>query len=265
MKMSRSVFFSWQSDTPTKVGRNFIDKALETAVARIAADVTVEEAARDGLEVDRDTKGVPGSPPIFQTILEKIDRASIFVGDVTFTAKRPDDRPSPNPNVLIEYGWALKSLGYSQILTVMNDAYGEPTAQSLPFDLAQLRFPISYTLPEDASGPTRQAEREKLAKNLESAIRGILNSNEFKAKFVMAVQPRPFPRKEPKDGKARFRSPGEPIGYIRDTFAQLVGEPTAIPVQLEKGPAIWLRVMPRDDPGRTWLSQEIKDQGFGID
>jgi hypothetical protein len=98
--MPNTVFFSWQADTPTREGRNFIERALERAVARISADTTVEEAQRE-LEVDRDTKGVPGSPPIVETIFGKIDGAAVFLPDLTFIGKRPDGRPTPNPNLLI--------------------------------------------------------------------------------------------------------------------------------------------------------------------
>ena len=30
--MSHMIFFSWQADTPTRDGRNFIEKALRTAI-----------------------------------------------------------------------------------------------------------------------------------------------------------------------------------------------------------------------------------------
>jgi hypothetical protein len=56
---------------------------------------------RDGIEVDSDTKKTPGSPRIFQTILNKIQKATLFVPDLTFIALRPNNHPVPNPNVLI--------------------------------------------------------------------------------------------------------------------------------------------------------------------
>ena len=36
--MGTTVFFSWQADTPTGTGRNFLRKALEDACEAIAAD-----------------------------------------------------------------------------------------------------------------------------------------------------------------------------------------------------------------------------------
>jgi hypothetical protein len=79
--------------------------------------------------VDRDTQGVPGVPPIVDTIFDKIDGATIFVPDLTFVAKRIDGRPTPNHNVLVEYGWALKALRYARIVPVMNLAFGQPTKE----------------------------------------------------------------------------------------------------------------------------------------
>ena len=116
-----TVFFSWQSDTPTRTGRNFVRDVLDQACADIAGDTTIDEALRSDLAVDSDTQGEAGQPPIAETIFRKIDGASVFVADMTFTNTRPDGRPSPNPNVLIEYGWALKSLGHARVISVMND------------------------------------------------------------------------------------------------------------------------------------------------
>jgi hypothetical protein len=113
-QMPHTVFFSWQTDTENRGGRNFIQQALERAVRLLSQDTTIEEAIRE-IAVDRDTKGVGGQPPIVDTIFRKIDKAAVFVPDLTFVAWRQGRRPSPNPNVLIEYGWALKSLTYSAL------------------------------------------------------------------------------------------------------------------------------------------------------
>jgi hypothetical protein len=115
--MMHKIFFSWQSDTPTEWGRNFVERALTEAATNLAKDLTVEESIRDsGLAIDKDTKGVSGTPPIVETIFKKIDGALAYVADLTFVGERRDGRPTPNPNVLVEYGWALKSLGYPRPL-----------------------------------------------------------------------------------------------------------------------------------------------------
>jgi hypothetical protein len=168
--MPNTVFFSWQADTGNREGRSFIERALERAVARISADTTIEEPERD-LQIDRDTKNVPGSPPIVDTIFRKIDQATVFVPDLTFVGTRLDERPTPNPNVLVEYGWAVKSLGYERMVPVMNTAYGEPTGDAMPFDMRHLRNPITYCCPADLAEADLKKVRDQLAKDLEKAIR----------------------------------------------------------------------------------------------
>jgi hypothetical protein len=102
--------------------------------------------------VDRDTAKVPGSPDIGQTIFAKIDRAAVFVCDVSIVnqARGEGDRPTPNPNVLVELGYASKSLGWERAIMVMNTAFGG--VDQLPFDLKQKRT-VLYGLAE--GHPTR--------------------------------------------------------------------------------------------------------------
>src|SRR5437016_4475569 len=100
--MRRVVFYSWQSDLPNATNRTFIQKALEKAAASIAADESIEIEP----VVDRDTQGVPGAPDIASTIFAKITAADIFVADVSITTRPKTGRPTPNPNVLIELGYA---------------------------------------------------------------------------------------------------------------------------------------------------------------
>lgn len=91
------VFYSWQSDTESKYNRNFIEDALEKSVK------SVNKAIADGplLSVDKDTRGVPGSPDIVTTILQKIDRSVCFLADVT-PIGRVGGKLIPNPNVMFE-------------------------------------------------------------------------------------------------------------------------------------------------------------------
>ena len=118
--MAVTVFYSWQSDTNQKVNRNFIEEALKKAIRKINADAELVPAAREEVQFDKDTVGSPGTPAIVDAIFDKIDRCAVFVPDVTFVATTKVGRPTPNANVMIEYGWALKSRGHHQIVPVMN-------------------------------------------------------------------------------------------------------------------------------------------------
>lgn len=172
--MPNYIFYSWQSDTDNRIGRGFIQWALDRAIKAVNADADVDPAERD-LRADRDTLGVGGMPPLADTIFGKIDRAVAFLSDLTHVATRANGQLSPNPNVLLEHGWALKSRGWGRMIGVMNTAMGHPDDHPLPFDLTHFKRPILFHCPADASDEDRQAARLGLQKDLESALRLILD------------------------------------------------------------------------------------------
>jgi hypothetical protein len=242
--MAHTIFFSWQSDTPNNCGRSFIEAALNDALRDLTADAALEPAIRDeGLAVDRDRRGVPGTPPIVDTIFRKIDKAACFLADMTFVATRIDGKGrSPNPNVLVEYGWALKSLSHSRILTVMNTASGEPTPESLPFDMRHLSWPISYHLPDGTDAKEKATQRKQLASELKGAIRDILGSEEFQSSIPKPPEPAKFEIANPE--AARFRLVSGEIGLADNQWLANGGNS----IKLRAGPAMWLRVMPVRQP-----------------
>lgn len=158
----RSIFYSWQSDLPNSTNRGFIERALKDAAGLLRADDSL------GVEpvVERDTLGVPGAPDIAATILAKIAAADVFVADVSIIHQEEgDDRRTPNPNVLIELGWALRALGFERVVLVMNTAFGGP--ELLPFDL-RARRAVLYQLPADA------AEKANVRRDLASKLKAAL-------------------------------------------------------------------------------------------
>ena len=167
-----TVFYSWQSDSSKKTNRYFIEEALKRAARVIRNDdsIAVEPV------VDRDTEGVPGSPDIAHTIFAKIDRASVFVCDVSFINPGAEARLTPNPNVLVELGYALRALTSERVVLVMNEEYGP--IEKLPFDLKQRRV-VAYRLSENQ--PDRADVRKALSQRLELALRKILESASAKA------------------------------------------------------------------------------------
>jgi hypothetical protein len=242
-----TLFYSWQSDTPSKTNRNFIRNALDWAVKRTAKGVDVEEALR----IDQDTQGVPGNPEIANTILRKIDGCDIFVPDLTFVAKTADGKPVPNPNVLIELGYAMKSKGDAQFIFVMNEAFGR-AEEGLPFDLQHKRWPLRYTLSEDASPETRRQVREQLAKNFTEAIRTILDSG------VLRSEPEtpPFQEVSPVWKSSTFLHDGEQLA------SRGTGE-KALKIVWHNGPQAFLRFIPTTTVAeRTpFRLQELAEEG----
>jgi hypothetical protein len=169
--MKRIIFYSWQSDLPNSSNRGFIQESLESAALAIKADdaIAVEPV------VDRDTQGVPGAPDIASTIFAKISGADVFVADVSII-DRNQNRATPNPNVLIELGYAFKALGAERIVLVFNRAFGK--IEELPFDL-RMRRVLAYEMP--ATGTPKGPERKILEKQLDSAIRSALQHREASA------------------------------------------------------------------------------------
>jgi hypothetical protein len=175
--MTIRIFYSWQTDIDSKLNRNFIEDALEKAVKKLGKDVEIQEALREEtIEIDKDTKGVPGTPPIVETIFNKISACGIFLPDLTFVGKSEDGRLLPNPNVLIEYGWALKELSHSRIVAVMNTAFGEPTSVNMPFDMRHLRNPLTYHLQKNVEKEEQAKIRATLVNDLYVALELILKS-----------------------------------------------------------------------------------------
>jgi hypothetical protein len=256
--MTHTVFFSWQSDSPNECGRSFVERALEDALKLMDEETTLEPAIREeGLAVDQDTKGTPGTPPIVETIFKKIDRAACFLADLTFVGTRLDGKArTPNPNVLVEYGWALKSLSHSRVVAVMNTAYGEPSNENLPFDMRHLRRPIAFFLPAGSDADTKKKERTRLTKDLKRAIEQVLTSNEFRASLPSPPASASFVGKEPLEGSARFRLKDAPLGVLDVAMNFLPGYGQE--VKLMEGPAIWLRVMPTQAQDRVWPVSELR-------
>lgn len=128
-----TIFYSWQSDI--KGSRNFISDCLNRLGKRMK-DIVL-------CDIDRDTQGLAGAPDIGDSIYEKIDSADIFVADVTIINQDYAGRKTPNPNVLIELGYAIRALGWDRIILLYNKDFGE--IEELPFDINHRRI-TSFSL-----------------------------------------------------------------------------------------------------------------------
>lgn len=134
------IFYSWQSDLPGSKTRYLIQDSIDAVV----------NGMKDTIEIiaDRDTKGEFGSPDIAQTIFSKIDESDIFIADVSVVNKyfpigedgepKQDVKTSPNPNVLLELGYAAQSLGWENVICIINTDFG--AIDDLPFDIKHRRL-----------------------------------------------------------------------------------------------------------------------------
>lgn len=126
-KNTIQVFYSWQSDNEHE--RQIIWKGLRKAEAHF-------KKSGKALVIESDMRGVPGSQNIPNELFKKIVNSDIFVADVNLIGKslfRAD--LIPNPNVLIELGYAACSLGWDRIIMVQNTENHK--IEDLPFDIRQ--------------------------------------------------------------------------------------------------------------------------------
>ncbi len=151
------IFYSWQSDLKGNETRNFISDCIKDTVKHMKDTIEIE--------VDRDTKGEFGSPDIVQTIFSKIDNCDIFIADVSVVNKyttvsdcdeENEIRCTPNPNVMLELGYASNVVGWDNIICIINTDYGE--IKELPFDIAHRRLtPYSLKNTDNSKSDVRKA------------------------------------------------------------------------------------------------------------
>ena len=165
-----SIFYSWQSDLPKQTNLNAIRQSIRSSANNV-------ESLIDNviINLDEATRDVPGSPSIPQTIFQKIENSDIFICDLTTinTDAINTKRKTPNPNVLIELGFAVSQLGWHRIIMLFNTKYSE--FKDLPFDIDRHRA-SQYLIVDknDKNG------RNKLIDLLNVALKSIIDNNPTK-------------------------------------------------------------------------------------
>lgn len=160
----KTIFYCWMNERPPVTNRNFIETVLKKAIKDIADDITIDEDPR----MEKDTQGLAGSPDISSSIFDKIGKASAVVCDVSLVNR--EGKPSPNPNVMVELGYAVGVLGWEKVLMVMNSAYSP--IEDLPFDIRQHTV-ITYKL--EINDVEKETTKKQLRGQLKSAISSCLN------------------------------------------------------------------------------------------
>ncbi len=154
-----NIFFSWQSDLDLKYNKNFIEDCIKIAIK----EFNKENRVLVDFHLDKDTNGEPGNPEIINLILNKIDISRIFICDLSIINNDYIGRKTPNPNVVFELGYAIKSLGWEKIICIVNVEHGEP--EVLPFDIKHRRL-LSYNL----KTKDKSKEKRKIVEAIKSNI-----------------------------------------------------------------------------------------------
>ena len=154
------IFYSWQSDLPGNKTRFFIKSCIDEAID-LALNTEAIEAVRDEA-----TLGVTGAPDIVTTLFSKIDECDLFIADVSlcFTEDNEKVKKSPNPNVMLELGYAVKTLTWDRIICLANTDFGD----IFPFDFNHNRR-TDYSLKEK----NRDNEKNRVSKVIFKNIRDL--------------------------------------------------------------------------------------------
>lgn len=229
------IFYSWQSDRPNNLCRGLIRQAIDDAKAQIENELEIFDAARDKVLVDQDTQGTAGSPSVADTIFQKIRECDAFIADLTFVHSVENGRHFPNPNVLLEYGYALHALGEGRIVGVFNKNFGAP--DDLPFDLRHRRWPLLYQATdsglEQAAKEQRQIERKTLSAALANALRPIIRAGQRIAEnSTMRTD--------------LLRDASVPLRERYPWNAPLLRHGSDTRLEIQEGPAICLSILPRN-------------------
>lgn len=125
-----SIFYSWQSDI----------NASRTSIYKKLSEIKKEFKNKNKIEIiiDQATRDTEGSIPISDTLLEKICKADFFVCDISIIHKKGVmPRRTPNPNVLIELGYAVACLGWDRVIMFVGN---KDDIEDLPFDIKHRRI-----------------------------------------------------------------------------------------------------------------------------
>lgn len=245
------IFWSWQSDTHRPSGQYFVRDLLREVVKGLSSVEAAEAAERDDEEhpeetgsdadellpedgrihVDHDTFGVSGSPRIADKILEKIREAAVFVADITPIATTKGGKRVPNPNVMLELGYALKVMDVERIILIGNQRFGA-ALDHMPFDLKAWRKPIFYKLGEESNAEQRDQVATKLAAELRHALMLALNTAEKQmreAKRRTERAPELWVRFQDEDAEPR-RISQTPRSLAADTLEEIRSKTPLLPI-----------------------------------
>ena len=173
--MKINLFYSWQSDLPSNSNRGFIQSSIEMSLKEIFK----ENSNISEYKIESDSRDEVGTPDLVNSIFSKIDQCDILLADISIINSNSELRKVPNPNVLIELGYASAKIGWEKIICFFNKDYGK--IEDLPFDIRS-RKPLVY------STQNKEIEKKNLVKTLKIQIQSILDNHIGNKKYIKSIK-----------------------------------------------------------------------------
>lgn len=137
MKRQFTIFYSWQSDIDeNKTIRVCLRNAIKSIQQKHKKQIQLD------IKIDTATTNRSGAIDIANSIFDKISACDIFIGDLTLINNTRvnrifNKRRMPNPNTIMELGYAVKTIGWERIICICNTKFG--SLELLPFDIRKQR------------------------------------------------------------------------------------------------------------------------------
>ena len=161
-----NIFYCWQSDLSPVTNSELIETSILLAIEELNKEQTVYKYL-----LEKDTANCSGTPDIPNSIFPKIlNDTDILISDISITNSGYSGKKSPNPNVLIELGYAAAAINWENIICIFNKSYGN--YPDLPFDI-RARKPIEYDLSCNTTFGQIESVKVELTKSIKNAIRAI--------------------------------------------------------------------------------------------
>jgi hypothetical protein len=207
--MQFTVFYSWQSDLPKETNQGLIKGAIGIASNKLEHEFKETDLH---IIIDEATSNLPGSPDIPSAIFDKIASADAFICDITTINKEvieaiknlqategitklQEVRTVPNPNVMIELGYAIALLSWERIIMLFNTSYGD--LKDAPFDIVVNRI-TDYNLSSKAEYFTErqlQGNQKQLSEKIHEALKLIIEKSPTKPRYKVEITPEEIKRK----------------------------------------------------------------------
>ena len=235
--MRIKIFYSWQLTTNARYNKNFISDCVKKAIKRIKQ---IPDFKNIDFELKDAIRGESGQVAVADTIIQKIiPDCDIFIADLTanrvnkITKWLFKSKPTPNANVMTEYGVALNSLGKQRIVSVLNTSYnGSPTEKNnseiIPFDFRHDRFPTEYDFSnknESQKGEIKKKLVEGFIIALKPTIQNVLETQKSKFRPFIAWNEWNESMKNPQSDK--FIS-NDKIQEIQESILTTINNPNTI-------------------------------------
>lgn len=168
--MEITIFYSWQGDLNLKTNKYFIERVLKRSISTVNnyLNKNLQYSQNNKISIlDQATRGLKGSTEIASSIFTKIKNSQLFIADVSIVVNS-EERKFPNPNVLIELGFAASTLGWENLILIFNTSTGK--IEDLPFDIRGRRI-LDYNLINNALS----TEIKSASKELEETIALIIS------------------------------------------------------------------------------------------